>query len=64
LKWDKAHEEKRKQTKFQHLWLRPFQIAKKLSPSTYILQSLDKEVEHLPMNGQILKTYFAWSFFE
>ena len=28
LKWDKAHEEKGKHTKFQKMWLGPFQIAK------------------------------------
>jgi hypothetical protein len=59
LKWDKAHEEKGKHTKFQHLWLGPFQIAKKLGPSTYILQSLNGEVENLLVNGQILKKYFS-----
>jgi hypothetical protein len=59
LKWDKSHEEKKKHTKFQHIWLGPFQIAKKLGPSTYILQSLNGEVENLLVNGQILKKYFA-----
>ena len=30
LKWDKAHEEKGKHTKFQILWLGPFQIIEKI----------------------------------
>jgi hypothetical protein len=59
LKWDKAHEEKGKHTKFQHLWLGPFIISKKLGPSTFILQTLNGEIENLPINGQILKKYFA-----
>ena len=29
LKWDKAHEEKGKHTKFQKMWLGPFQIAER-----------------------------------
>jgi hypothetical protein len=58
LKWDKAHEEKGKHTKFQHLWLGPFLIAKKLGPSTFILQTLNGEIENLPVNGQILKNIF------
>jgi hypothetical protein len=41
LKWDKAHEEKGKHTKFQKLWLGPFQVAKKLA--------------HLPLFYKLLK---------
>ena len=37
LKWDHPHDEKGKHTKFQHLWIGPFQIAEKLGPSTYKL---------------------------
>ena len=32
LKWDHSHDEKGKHTKFQHLWVGPFQIAEKLRP--------------------------------
>eukprot|EP00253_Pinus_taeda_P019664 PITA_19664 len=42
LKWDKAHEDKGKDTKFQKMWLRPFQINEKIGPSTYILQDLSE----------------------
>jgi hypothetical protein len=45
---NKFREEKGKHTEFQHLWLGPFQIAKKLGPSTYILQSFNGEVEKYP----------------
>ena len=40
LKWDHPHDEKGKCTKFQQLWVGPFQIAAKLGPSTYKLQDL------------------------
>ena len=40
LKGDHPHDEKGKHTKFQQLWVGPFQIAAKLGPSTYKLQDL------------------------
>ena len=40
LKWDHPHDEKGKHTKFQQLWVGPFQIVEKLGPSTYKLQDL------------------------
>ena len=40
LKWDHPHDEKGKHTKFQHLWIGPFQIVEKLGPSTYKLQDV------------------------
>jgi hypothetical protein len=35
LKWDKPHEGKGEQMKFQNLWLGPFLIAEKLGPSSF-----------------------------
>ena len=32
IKWDHPHDEKGKHTKFQQLWVGPFQIAAKLGP--------------------------------
>ena len=32
LKWDHPHDEKGKHTKFQQLWIGPFQIVEKLGP--------------------------------
>ena len=55
LKWDKTHEEKGKHSKFQMLWLGPFQVARKIGPSTFILQTLEDIVESLHVNGLILK---------
>ena len=58
LKWDKAHEEKGKHTKFQKMWLGPFQIVEVIVPSTFVLQDLAGRRDHLLVNGQILKIYF------
>eukprot|EP00253_Pinus_taeda_P029811 PITA_29811 len=58
LKWDKAHEEKGKHTKFQKMWLGPFQIIEFIGPSTFVLQDLAGRKDSLPVNGQILKIYF------
>ena len=59
LKWDKAHEEKGKHTKFQKMWLGPFQIAKKIGSYTFILQDLTRKRESLPINGLVLKKLFS-----
>jgi len=59
LKWDKAHEEKSKHTKFQKMWLGPFQIVEKIGSNTFILQDLTGKRESLPVNGVILKKFFS-----
>eukprot|EP00253_Pinus_taeda_P010837 PITA_10837 len=58
LKWDKPHEDKGKHTKFQKLWLGPFQIYEKIGHSTFLLQDLTGVRESLPVNGLILKKFF------
>eukprot|EP00253_Pinus_taeda_P034803 PITA_34803 len=58
LKWDKAHEDKGKHTKFQKMWLGPFQICEKISHSTFMLQDLSGLRDSLPVNGLILKKFF------
>eukprot|EP00253_Pinus_taeda_P019223 PITA_19223 len=58
LKWDKAHEEKGKHTKFQQMWLGPFQIVEIIGLSTSMLQDLTRKRDSLPVNGQILNKYF------
>jgi len=58
LKWHKAHEEKGKHTKFQRLWLGPFQIIEKIGPSTFLLQDLSGRIDSLPVNGKMLKKHF------
>ena len=59
LKWDKAHEEKGKNSKFQALWTGPFQVKEKLGSHTFRLQTLEGRVEVLLVNGHDLKHYFT-----
>eukprot|EP00253_Pinus_taeda_P001939 PITA_01939 len=58
LKWDKAHEDKGKHTKFQKMWLGPFQICEKIGHSAFMLQDLSGLRDSLPVNGLILKKFF------
>jgi hypothetical protein len=58
LKWDKANELKGKHSKFQNLWLEPFQVDEKIGVGTYQLQNLEGKLDALPVNGQVLKQYF------
>eukprot|EP00253_Pinus_taeda_P016674 PITA_16674 len=58
LKWDNADEEKGKHSKFQQMWLEPFQIVEIIGPSTFMLQDSVGKRESLPVNGKILKKYF------
>eukprot|EP00253_Pinus_taeda_P027928 PITA_27928 len=58
LKWDKTHEEKGKHSKFQRMWLGPFQIVEIIGPLTFMLQDLARKRESLLVNVQILKKYF------
>lgn len=51
LKWDKAHKEKGKHTKFQRMWLSPFQIIEVIGLSTFMLQVLIGRSDSLPING-------------
>jgi hypothetical protein len=59
LKWDKENEMKGKHTKFQKLWLGPYQIYEKIGPGTFKLKSLEGDLEELHVNGQFLKRYFS-----
>ena len=59
LKWDKAHEEKVKHTKFQRIWLGPFQIIEQIGPSTFMLQDLHGRKYFLLVNGLISKNFFS-----
>eukprot|EP00253_Pinus_taeda_P006011 PITA_06011 len=58
LKWDKAHEDKGKHTKFQKMWLGPFQICEKIGHSTFMLQDSSGLRDSLPVNGLVLKKIF------
>ena len=58
LKWDKAHEEKRKHTKFQPLWIDPFTFEENHGHNTFKLKSLDGRIDSFPIYGRDLKHYF------
>ena len=47
-----------KHSKFQKLWLGPYEIVEKIGDATYRLQSLQGDLENLPINASILKRYF------
>ena len=58
LLWDKAKEKLGSHTKFQHLWIGPYQIAEILGENTFRLSTLDGEYLPLPVNRRFLKHYF------
>ncbi len=58
LKWDKPHEEKSKQTKFQPLWMGPFRVEEKLDHNAFKIKYLNERIDPLLVNGQDLKHYF------
>jgi len=58
LKWDKLNEKEGKHTKFQNLWLGPYQIQEKFGSGSFLLQSLEGDIDRFPVNGIILKKYF------
>jgi hypothetical protein len=59
LKWDKTNELKGKHSEFQNLWLKPFQVAKKIGVGMDRLQNLRGETDALSVNGQALKQYLC-----
>jgi hypothetical protein len=59
LKWDKESEAKGKHSKFQNIWLGPYEITEKIGDATYRLQSLQGDMENLHVNASILKRYFS-----
>lgn len=59
LKWDKLNESKGKHSKFQRLLLGSFQIDQKLGLNTFKLRNLEGKLEPLPVNRQVLKSFFS-----
>ena len=59
LKWDKMNETKGKHSKFQKLWLGPFQIDQKLGLITFKLRNLKERIESLAINGKVFKPFFS-----
>jgi hypothetical protein len=60
LKWDNPREDKGKHSKFQHFWLGPYLIKERIGLCTFLLQSLQGEIESLPVNDQVLKHYICY----
>jgi hypothetical protein len=58
FKWDKTHELKGKHTKFHICGLVHFKFLKSWFFNFYI-KTLEREIENLPINSQILKKYFS-----
>jgi hypothetical protein len=54
LKWDKENDPKGKHSKFQNLWLKPFQVAEKIEAGTYKFHNLRGKSETLLVNGHTL----------
>ena len=54
MKWDKL-QAKGKKSKFQQLWLGRYLIMEKIIDLTYHLQSLQGDLEKLPINALFLK---------
>ena len=59
LKWDKASEARGKHSKFQKIWLGPYEIDEKIGDATYCLQSLQGDLENLLVNATTVKKYFS-----
>ena len=59
LKWNKASKARGKHSKFENIWLGPYEIVEKIKDATYKLQSLKGDLENLPINASILKRYFS-----
>ena len=59
LKWDKASEARGKHSKFQKLWLGPYEISEKIEDAKYRLRSLQGDLENICVNTPIPKRYFT-----
>jgi len=57
LMWDLAHIDRGRHSKFQKLWLGPFNIAFILGASSYILKDLQERLFSYNTNGSDLKHY-------
>lgn len=56
--WDKVKENLESHTKFQHLWIDPYQIAEILGNNTFRLCIMEGEYIPFLINDQFLKHYF------
>ena len=58
LLWDKVKEKLVNHTKFQHLWIGPYQIVEICGENTFRLSSLQGDIFLLLVNEKFIKNYF------
>jgi hypothetical protein len=58
LLWEKRREKSGDHSKFDSLWLGPFNVHASVGPNTFQLVDLDGDVMQLHVNGQCLKHFF------
>ena len=59
MKWDKESEARGKHSMFEKIWLGLYEIVEKIRDATYRLQSMQGDLENLPVNVAILKRCFS-----
>ena len=59
LRWDARREEAAKHGKFDHLWYGPFRVSDQEGKNSFLLENIDGEVLHAPVNGRYLKHYMT-----
>ena len=59
LRWDKRREKSGKHKKFDSLWLGPCTIDEVAGTNSFYINDLEGEILSLPMNGFLLKMFFA-----
>ena len=59
LRWDKRREKLGKHGKLDSLWLGPYNVDEMAGTNSFYLNDLEGEILSLPMNGFLLKLFFA-----
>lgn len=59
LLWNKAKEKPSMHTKFEALWIGPYQIEKVIGFNSYIIKDFDGNVLKLLVNGHHLKHFLT-----
>jgi hypothetical protein len=60
LKWDNMREDPGKHGKFDHLWLRPYNIVVVKGNNSFSLQKLEGDLLESPVNGRFLKHFIQY----
>jgi hypothetical protein len=58
LLWNKAKEKPSFHTKFEALWIGPYQIEKVIGYNSYLFKDMKGMIQPFPMNGKYLKNLF------